>query len=278
LFERIYAMYQLKWFLVLTAAGSMMFGSRPVTGQFRFRILSEFPAKEARQGVAVDGKFIYVVHSQRIGRYDKRTFKKTASWQEEANGPIEHLDSGVIHRGRLYCAHSNYPKMPMTSSVEIWDASSLTHIKSHSFGIYRGSCTWIDRYNGTWWAAFAHYDKWKHETGRGTEWTSVVKLNDRFEEIESWTLPDTVIERMRPMSNSGGSWGPDGKLYLTGHDRPEVYVLEPPVSGSRMRLVDIRPAPFLGQGVAWDRSEKTVLYGIRKKDRKVMKTKMIEEE
>ena len=30
------------------------------------------------------------------------------------------------------------------------------------------------------------------------------------------------------MSNSGGSWGPDGFLYLTGHDPAEIYKMRLP--------------------------------------------------
>jgi len=244
----------------------------------QFKTVRQFKAEEARQGVAVDNGYIYVIHSQRIGKYDKKTFQRMTSWKGEEEGPILHLDSGVIVHGKLYCAHSNYPKLPMTSSIEVWDAQTLQHIESHSFGINRGSCTWVDRLNGYWWAAFAHYDKWKTETGKGTEWTSVVKLNDQWIELESWTIPDTVIQLMRPMSNSGGSWGPDGYLYLTGHDRPEVYVLKIPESGSVLDLVDIKEVPFLGQGIAWDRTEKFSLYGIKKKYKEVIEIQVIKED
>ena len=250
----------------------------PLEAVSQFWTAGSFPAEEARQGVAVDRRFVYVVHSQRIGKYEKRTGKQVAFWEGDKIGPIQHLDSGVVVKGKLVCAHSNYPELPMRSSIEIWDAETLKHEDNHSFGIYHGSCTWIDRYNGYWWASFAHYDKWKTQTGKGTEWTSVVKFDDQWCERGSWTLPDTVIQLMRPMSNSGGSWGPDGLLYLTGHDRPEVYVVKIPEKGSVLKLVKIMSVPFTGQGIAWDRTDKNVLYGIKKKNREVVKTKLIEEE
>lgn len=242
----------------------------PGNAHSQYRVIVQFHAEEARQGIAVDDGYIYVVHSQRIGKYDKKSNRRVAFWKGEEDGPIIHLDSGVIVHGKLYCAHSNYPKLPMTSSIEVWDAQTLQHIESHSFGINRGSCTWVDRFNGYWWAAFAHYDKWKTETGKGTEWTSVVKLNDQWIELESWTIPDTVVQLMRPYSNSGGSWGPDGCLYVTGHDLPEVYALKIPEMGSSLELVNIFEVPFLGQGIAWDRTEKYFLYGIKKKDKEVI--------
>ncbi len=235
----------------------------------KFSELMRFNAKEARQGVAVDENFIYVIGTREIGKYDKVTGNFITSWNENENGPIIHLDSGAIIDGRLYCAHSNYPKVPMTSSVEVWDAETLQHIGSHSFGIRWGSCTWVDYYDGYWWAAFAHYDKWKSETGKGTEWTTIVKFNEEWHYVNAWVFPDEVIEKFQPMSNSGGSWGPDGLLYCTGHDRAELYALQTPVSGSVLELIDTIPIDNTGQGIAWDRSDAGIIYSISKKDRQV---------
>ena len=47
----------------------------------------------------------------------------------------------------------------MTSSVEIWDAATMQHVGSHSFGIMWGSNTWIDRHDGAWWVTFANYSR-----------------------------------------------------------------------------------------------------------------------
>jgi len=64
------------------------------------------------------------------------------------------------------------------------------------------------------------------------------------------------------MSNSGGSWGPDGYLYLTGHDPAELYRVRLPKAGSVLEVVDIIPMNIRGQGIAWDRSQPGVIYGI----------------
>ena len=55
---------------------------------------------------------------------------------------------------------------------------------------------------------------------------------------------------------------PDGKLYITGHDNAEVYVMEIPKMGSVLRWVGTIPVDLAGQGIAFDRSEPGVLYGI----------------
>jgi len=220
-------------------------------------------------------QYIYAISNRWIGKYDKRSGKLVQSWIGDENGPIIHLDGGIVLNGRLFCAHSNHPRFPiMTSSIDIWDAETLQHIESHSFGIQLGSCTWLDRYDGHRWVCFAHYDKWKHRTGKGTEWTTLVKYDDQWHNLGSWIFPDTVISSFHPMSNSGGSWGPDNYLYCAGHDCTEVYVMDIPDKGSVLKLVDILQIKIHGQGIAWDRSEKNILYGVRRKTREVVKSKM----
>jgi hypothetical protein len=109
-----------------------------------------------------------------------------------------------------------------------------------------------------------------------TDNTQVVKLNDDFSVLQAWTLPLAILDRMRPMSNSGGSWGPDGRLYLTGHDHGEIYVMQVADAGSTLDWVATVKVPVLeGQGIAWDRSVPgRILWGINKGERKVVTIKM----
>jgi hypothetical protein len=263
---------------VLTYLTIVAFYSISHAGNRLFKEINAFNMIEARQGVAVDQDYIYVIGSQKIGKYKKTSGERVAQWEESENGPIIHLDSGVIIEGKLYCAHSNYPGVPMISSIEIWDATSLKHIDSYSFGIYQGSCTWLDYYDGYWWAAFAHYEKWKHVTGKGSEWTTVIKLDDQWREKEAWVFPEQVIQKFRPMSNSGGSWGPDGLLYCSGHDLSELYAFRIPEEGSILELVETIPINIFGQGIAWDRSQEGMIYGIRKKDKQVVVSEFLTQE
>jgi hypothetical protein len=75
---------------------------------------------------------------------------------------------------------------------------------------------------------------------------------------------------MKPYSNSGGAWGEDGLLYLTGHDAPELYVVRLPSAGSVLEHVATIAIPVAGQAVAWDRSRPRVLYGINRKSAEVV--------
>jgi hypothetical protein len=235
-----------------------------------------FEAPEARQAVAVDERSYYVIGNQVIGRYDRETHERLAVWEGPEGGPIQHLNSGVVVDGKLYCAHSNYPGIPMTSSVEIWDAETLEHVASHSFGTIGGSLTWVDRHAGLWWAGFAQYSGERAEPGRDPSWTRVVQLDERWQRLQGWVFPSEVVERFRPMSNSGASWGPDGLLYCTGHDNHEVYAMRLPELGSTLELVKVVPVASFGQGIAWDRTPGAgrVLWGIIKDRREVTVTRV----
>ena len=227
--------------------------------------IAEFPVPEANQGVGVDDKYFYAVDNQVVAKYDKKTGKLVKKWTGEKKGPILHLDSALLMEGKLYAAHSNYPEWPMTSSLEIFDAETLQPIASHSFGIQFGSLTWADWKDGHWWMTFANYDRLlgPNKTPYGHKANTVmVKFSPDFRVVESWTLPKALLDRFEDMSNSGGSWGPDGYLYLTGHDPAELYRVRLPKAGSVLEVVDIIPMNIRGQGIAWDRSQPGVIYGI----------------
>lgn len=231
----------------------------------RLQQIGEFVIPEAYQGVGVDDRYFYAVHNQIIGKYDKKTGKLVSKWEGPKDGPIVHLDSAMLMDGKIYAAHSNYPEWPMTSSLEIWDAASMKHIGTHSFGINWGSLTWADFYDGHWWMTFANYDVpyGPNKTPYGHKLnTQMIKFTADLKFVQAWVMPKTILDKFERMSNSGGSWGPDGFLYLTGHDPAEVYKMRLPKAGSVLELVDTIPANIRGQGIAWDRSDRGVLYGI----------------
>ena len=221
-------------------------------------------APEARQGVAADSGFLYAIDNRRIGKYDKRTGARVGGWEDPPGGRIKHLDGGVVIEGRLYAAHSNYPELPMTSSIEVWDAATLRHVESHSFGVHAGSATWVDRRDGAWWVVFANYETTGGLPGRGVEWTVLERYDDQWRRTGGWTLPAALVARIRPYSNSGGVWAPDGSLYLTGHDRREMYVVRLPAAGSELEWVETVRGITPGQGIALDPARPRTLYGIER--------------
>ena len=247
----------------------VLLSTGPASAQTVLTQVAEFAIREANQGVGVDKDHFYAVDDRAIAKYTKAgTF--VAKWEGPATGPIIHLDSARVIDGKIYASHSNYRFFPMTSSIEVWDAKTMKHIGSHSIGIRLGSLTWLDKHDGHWWGTFANYDR----TGRlpdgtnttlpygGKYNTTLVKFDANWQVLEGWIFPVSLLDRFADMSNSGGSWGPDGRLYLTGHDPAEVYKIRFPTAGSILEVEEIIPANIRGQGIAWDPFEAGVLYGI----------------
>lgn len=232
------------------------------TPGWRFEELRRIPAAEAHQGVAADASHLYVINNHAIGKYRKDTGERVAAWECPEGDPLIHLNAGIVHEGRLFGAHSNYPGVPNLSSVEIWDAATLRHIASHSFGRADGSLTWVERRNDRWLACFVHYGKKGGEPGRGPEWTRIVEYDDDWRETGGWALPADLIARIggRGYSCSGGALGPGGYLYVTGHDNPELYVLAFPPGGPTLKWIATIPVPSEGQAFGWDPVEPGVIY------------------
>jgi len=224
------------------------------------------------QGVAVDKDFFYAINNSTITKYKKSDGSIVGIWDGREDGIIKHLNSGVVIKNKLYCANSNFPDMPMASSVEIFDTRSMKHMGNHSFGIFAGSATWVDRKDGYWWVVFANYNGKHSFEGRDNRWTRLVKFNDDWNEMGSWIFPQEVLEAFAPNSNSGGNWSKDGNLYLTGHDKKEIYIMKLPEIGYTLQLIKIIPAINPGQAIAIDRSEKNreIFYAVNRAEDAVL--------
>lgn len=260
-------------FVIFVASGAA--GAPAHSAPRVFEEVRRYSAPEATQGVAVDDAAFYAIANRTIAKYDKRTGKRVQLWTADKTRPLIHLNHGIVIKGKLYCAHSNSPGTPATSSIEIFDTKSLTHIGTHSFGVYEGSLTWIDWHDGAWWAVFAHYsNKSLSGGGRDTRWTSLVKFDAKWQRRQAWVFPSSVLKKFEPNSCSGGGWGPDGRIYCSGHDARELYVLRLPKAGSTLEHVETIPIANTGQAFAWDKSTPGVVYGIDRPKRQVIVSKL----
>ncbi len=228
----------------------------------------------ASQGAAVGPTDVYAVRNFELIRYDKATGQERARWTgDKARFP--HINSCAVIAQDLVCASSNYPSIPHVSTVEFFDPRTLAHRKSVSLGMGTGSITWVDRRDGAWWAMFANYDDGGGEPQRDHRYTTLVKFDDQWRKLEGWALPKTVLDRLKPMSSSGGGFGPDGRLYISGHDRPELYAVRIPTGGGGvLEHVETIGMEAEGQAVDWDESQPGMLYGITRRTREILAMKV----
>jgi outer membrane protein assembly factor BamB len=224
-------------------------------------VLRRIPAAEARQGVAVQGDALFAINNNQIGKYDRLTGAKIAAWTGD-RARFPHINSCAAIGLDLVCASSNFPSTPMTSAVEIFDPIALRHLRTVALEGQAGSLTWLDRHGGFWWAAFANYDGFGGVAGRDHRDTILVRYDDAWKPLSTYSFPPDVLARFKPSSSSGGVFGDDGLLYVTGHDHAEVYVLRVPLSGSVLEHVATISAPIEGQAIAWGGGR--ILYGINR--------------
>lgn len=226
----------------------------------------KIPAEEANQGVASDGTHAYAIDNDRIGKYVIATGKRVAQWRGEL-ARFPHMNSCTVAGHELFCAASNYPAVPQTSAVEIFDTRTMRHVRSISLGFGPGSLTVMDRHAGKWWAVFANYDGKGGEPGRDHRYTTLVRMDDGFRKEAAWVFPPEILERFAPRSCSGASWGADGRLYVTGHDHPEVYVMELPEAGSVLKHVATIAVSTPGQAIDWDPKQPGRLWSIARDEK-----------
>lgn len=234
--------------------------------------VQQFPVKEAKQAVAVDKDHFYVINNSTITKHRKTTGEQIAVW-DGTKDSVKHLNSGIVIKGKLYCANSNYPQSPMAGSIEIFDVATMKHTGNHSFGIGYGSVTWINEHDGHWWVAFAHYTGRGAAEGKDNRWSCLVQFTKSWQMVQSWIYPAAIIEKFGTKSNSGGVWGKDGLLYITGHDNPELYVMQIPEIGYTLKHIKTIQVPVYGQGIAVDHSAKgnPVFYGLSRSDNTIIK-------
>ena len=201
---------------------------------------AELAAPEAIQAAAADGRFVYAIASQQVAKYDRTTGRRIAT----STGNAKHLNSGFLWKGKLLCAHSNYPQIPERSEIKVLDPGSMKLSTFRDFGNAGGSLTWVVRHDDHWWCNFARYGDKNAET-------FLVEFDNKWRQKRRWTYPGSVIGQLGRFSLSGGLWYRQ-ELLVTGHDKPEVYRLQLPQTGSVLEFIGKQSVPFTGQGFAKD--------------------------
>lgn len=230
-------------------------------------------APEAHQGVAADARSLYAVDNSTIARYDKANGRRIAAWKGDP-ALFKHINSCMARAGELVCAASNYPEVPMKSTALWFDAATLRLRRTRSIPSDLGSLTWLDWHHGHWWAGFANYDGKGGEVGRDHRQTVVVRYTSSFDQRAVYRFPANILERFAPHSTSGGAWNRDGLLYITGHDRAEVYAMRVPHTGDTLDHVATIATPTGGQAIAWDPSEARTLWSIERRSTQLVSSRV----
>ena len=234
-----------------------------------------YEAPDADQGVAADARHFYVVDNSALIKYEIASGRLIGRWTAPDPSAVRHMNSCLVEGARIWCANSNYPQTPMGSSVEVFDANTVKHIDSHSLGMRdEGSLTFLDRYRGGWMAGFAHYDGNGGVPFKNHLFSSVVTFDAEWRSTGGWLFPPTVLERMSPYSASGGAIGPDGWLYLLGHDRPEMYVVARPVMGPAMIHLATIDLEAEGQAFSWAQDGSRSIFTIDRRKKLVRRIEL----
>src|SRR6185436_1564667 len=98
----------------------------------------------------------------------------------------------------------------------------------------------------------------------------IVRFDAKWAKLESWSFPPELIQRFGANSSSGGGFGQEGLLFVTGHDAKELYVLEFPKSGPVMKWIATIPISAAGQAFNWDPVKPEMFYSINRKTREVI--------
>lgn len=237
-----------------------------------FKEVQRFKAPYASQAVAVDDQYFYAIDNNHITKYTLEGDSVT-TWHEPNKERVRHINSGIVIDGKLYCAHSNFPEIPMASSIEIFDTQTLKPIQTISLGIDVGSCTWVLSGKDCWYVFFAHYERNGGQPGCDVSWSQLVQYDLQWKRTQAWILPKELIQEIKPTSLSGAVII-DQVFYCTGHDAQKCYLLALPPYGMRLEWIDTISIPFCGQGIAIDALGN--LWGIDRKNRYVIKSSMVE--
>lgn len=245
----------------------------PAPLMLKAKTLTVYNAAEADQGAAADEQYFYAIDNSTIGKYRLVDGSAVAQWSDMPSPSIEHLNSCYVEGALLWCANSNYPAAPMGSSIEIFDTETMAHRATHSLGMMEeGSLTWFAAIGGGFLASFAHYDR-RGVPYKDHRYSSVVTFDKQWRRTGGWLFPKAITDLMAPYAASGGAIGPDGRLYVSGHDRPEIYVLEAPTSGPYLTHIATISLEIEGQAFSFAPDNSLIIYAV---DRKLGLVKAIE--
>ena len=228
------------------------------------RTLRVYDVPEAHQGVAADARFFYAVDNTVLAKYEIASGQLVDRWAGPRNGLIRHLNSCLVGR-----------RTPLVRELELLaDADGIVGgsvrrcVARSRRAATASGCATKDRSRGPigtsggWIAGFAHYDGNGGVAFKDHTFSSVVTFDAEWRRTGGWLFPQSALERMAPDAASGGAIGPDGCLYLLGHDRPEMYVVARPSMGPTLIHIATIDLEAEGQAFSWAHDGTRTVFAI----------------
>jgi hypothetical protein len=100
----------------------------------------------------------------------------------------------------------------------------------------------------------------------------LVEFGEDYDIINMWALPYSVTDELKPFTVAGGTIY-DGKVYISGDNKPEIYELEIPydVNRSYLKHIDTISVDSMGQGFDIING---IIYCIKREEKQVTSAKL----
>jgi outer membrane protein assembly factor BamB len=232
---------------------------------------------DAQKAVAVGSDNFFAINDTSISKHDIRTGELIKQIDLSQHPRIKNLNGGVVVRNNLYVTNSPITDKHRQNTIEVFN-KDLVYLYHINVTGNTGNLTWIDYYDGKWWGCFAHLDDMVKYTvlvefyhpNPDLDYEGTIHNKDlvQWSVKDRWFFPHKVNENFKPYSCFGGSFGPDGNLYVTGKDKKELYVLNFYSESPIMSINHVKEVMINGGGISWDR-QRNLLFGINKRNNSV---------
>ena len=215
----------------------------------RFRTLITTTINKHAQDVTTSAKYIFIIYPNLIEKYDKCTFELLDKVVPEAH----HLNNGVIKDKVLYCVDNpingantiymyNIDTMHYQGPVDMIDYS------------YNGMLSSIDFYYGKWWCLYTFYKDLITKT-------HLVAFDENWDVLRSWKFPTKIFTMIDPHNLSNIAWN-RGILYCTALETSDIFMFKVFTTTDKVTYIGKMSSGIDGQGISWDATDYTILYGL----------------
>lgn len=215
----------------------------------RFNTLITTTISNNAQGVATSAKYIFIIYNNLIEKYDKCTFELLDKIVPNA----QHLNHGVIKDKVLYCIDNplNGANVIHMFNIDTMHYQGPVDMVDYS---YNGVLSSIDFYYSKWWCLYTFYEDLIYKT-------HLVVFDENWDVLRSWSFPIKIFDMIKPYNLSNIAWNRN-VLYCTAHRTSDIYMFKVFTTTDKVTYIGKMASNIDGQGIAWDKSDYNILYGL----------------